>query len=516
MKKLIKPSGPWRIVFVIALFGPLLSSQRLSAQYHPKYEMRGIWIATVNNIDWPSKPGLSTDEQKKEMTGLLDLMKEYNLNTVIFQIRPAADAFYSSSMEPWSAWLNGEQGKAPEPYYDPLEFVISECRKRGLDVHAWLNPYRAVTDTANVTAINHITRIHPEWFVTYGKTVYFDPGLGETRDYVSTVVSDIVRRYDIDAIHMDDYFYPYRIANLNFPDDSSFCKYPRGFTSEQRDDWRRDNVNLIIRQINDSIRKIKPWVEFGISPFGVWRNIDRDSLGSATRAGVTNYDDLFADILLWQKNGWIDYVTPQIYWNIGFDVADYSVLSDWWSHNTAGCRLYIGQAPYRIGRKARVKEWRTSREIVRQVELNRTFPNIGGSIFFSARILRNDPLHLKEKITRSIYRYPSLPPANTRIIPVIPQMPSSTHISESGDSISLSWIKGDNTKKFVLYKLRKGKPADMTNPRNILRVTSDTNITIQRNKQTDISRYYYIITSQSQTNTESEPEYFTLVRGEKP
>jgi uncharacterized lipoprotein YddW (UPF0748 family) len=496
--------------FLIVLLLTISTFPQIFSQGHPKNEMRAAWIATVGNIDWPSSPNLTVDEQKKEMTQLLDIFKEYNLNTVVLQIRPAADAFYSSAIEPWSQWLTGAQGKVPEPFYDPLEFAINECRKRGLDIHAWLNPYRAVTDTSNITALNHISRIHPEWFLTYGKTVYFDPGLQETRDYVAGVVSDIVRRYDIDAIHMDDYFYPYRIAKVSFPDDSSFVSYPRGFTPEQKDDWRRDNVNLIIKQLSDSIKAIKPWVEFGISPFGVWRNSDKDPLGSATKAGVTNYDDLFADILLWQKNGWIDYITPQIYWHRGFRVADYTVLSEWWSHNSDGCRLYIGQAPYRIGRKVSAREWRTSREIVKQTELNRTFPNISGSMFFSAKVFKKNPLRLKEKITRNVYRYPALPPSNNRIVPVIPQRPSEAIIKTYDGSLYLSWKKENNTKKFVVYKFRKGKYADMNNPENIFMVTSGTSVSFKSDRKSDVSKYVYYITSQSQTNTESEPEYFKL------
>jgi uncharacterized lipoprotein YddW (UPF0748 family) len=480
----------------------------LSAQSHPRTEMRAVWIATVNNIDWPSSPGLPVDAQKKEMIQLLDLAKQNNLNTIVFQIRPAADAFYPSGIEPWTQWLTGEQGKAPEPFYDPLDFTITECRKRGLDIHAWLNPYRAVKDTANRVSGNHISKIHPEWFLTYGGTVYFDPGLPQTRDYVARVVSDVVRRYDIDAIHMDDYFYPYRIANRNFPDDSSFLHYPHGFKQEQLEDWRRDNVNLIIKQLSDSIRAIKPWVEFGISPFGVWRNIDKDSTGSMTKAGQTNYDDLYADILLWQKNRWIDYVTPQIYWHIGMKVADYAVLSDWWSHNSFGCNLYVGMAPYRISRKAQVKEWRTSREIVKQIKLNRTFPNISGSMFFSAKVMRRNPLRLEEKLKRDLFRYPALPPANNRIVAIVPQVPAKTSVSEDATFISLSWEKGMNTKKFIIYKLRKGKQADLNNPENIFSVTSDTSLTIPKTSRTDLKKYYFVITSQSHTNTESVPEYF--------
>jgi uncharacterized lipoprotein YddW (UPF0748 family) len=493
------------IILALSLF-PL----SLFSQFHPKYEMRAIWVATVNNIDWPSKPGLPVDEQMKELKDLLDIVKEYNLNTVVFQIRPSADAFYNSKMEPWSQWLTGEQGLAPVPFYDPLDFAISECRKRGLDIHAWLNPYRAVTDTANITSPNHITNIHPEWFLTYGKTIYFDPGLPDTRDYVASVVGDIVRRYEIDAIHMDDYFYPYRIAKVSFPDDSSFAKYPRGFTPEQRDDWRRDNVNLIIRQMSDTIKAIKPWVEFGISPFGVWRNKENDPAGSLSKAGQTNYDDLFADIILWQKKGWIDYITPQIYWHIGMKIADYSVLSDWWSRNTFGCRLYIGQAPYRIGKKASYRQWHTSSEITKQIKLNRTIPTVSGSMFFSAKVLGKNPLRFKEKLTRGLYKYQALPPSNNRIIPVIPGNPSGAVMSIDGRVINLSWERGSNIKKYVIYKLRKGKPAEIYNPENIFMVTSETSTKIPVTSRTDPKKYYFIITSQSQTNTESDPEYFSI------
>jgi uncharacterized lipoprotein YddW (UPF0748 family) len=491
-------------VFLLAF----VFAQEAFPQYHPKTEMRAVWIATVNNIDWPSKPGLTTEEQKKEMTTLLDIFTSYNLNTVIFQVRPAADAFYPSAIEPWSWWLTGEQGKAPEPVYDPLAFMIGECRKRGLDIHVWLNPYRAVTDTANIVSANHITNIHPEWFLTYGKTVYFDPGLPQTSDHVSRVVGDIVRRYDIDAVHMDDYFYPYRIAGKEFPDDSSFSKYPNGFNPGDKENWRRENVNRIIRQISDTIKKIKPWVEFGISPFGVWRNRDKDALGSDTKAGQTNYDDLYADILLWQKQGWIDYVVPQIYWHIGFDVADYEVLSDWWSRNTYGCRLYIGQAPYRINSKAAAREWRSSAQIIRQVQMNRTIPLVSGSVYFSAKVLKANPLHLKEKLTRVLYRYPALPPSNKKIDPLFPDLPAETELTLKGDSICFSWTGGENTKKFVIYKLRKNKPADLNDPANIFHVTSDTMFSAPARRKNDPGRYYYMVSSVSRTNIESDPVFF--------
>lgn len=478
------------------------------SQPSPKREMRAAWIATVNNIDWPSKPGLPVNEQKKELAAMLDKFTEYKLNTVVFQIRPAADAFYKSEIEPWSQWLNGRQGSAPDPEYDPLEYLITECRARGLAVHAWLNPYRAITDTSNYTHPGHITRLHPEWFLTYGKTVYFDPGLPQTRDYFAKVVSDVVRRYDIDAIHMDDYFYPYRIANVNFPDDASFKKYGEGMNPEQRDEWRRQNVNKIIGQLHDSIKSIKPWVEFGISPFGVWRNIEKDPAGSATKAGQTNYDDLFADILLWEKNGWIDYVVPQIYWHIGFKIADYAVLSDWWSRNANGCLLYVGHAPYRISKNSTTKEWRSSKEIIRQMKLNRTFPGISGSMYFSAKVLLNNPVKLQQRLESGLYRYPALVPENKRIVPIVPDAPLETAMSSGEGILRFSWKPDPNARKFILYKFRKGKPADMNDPANILLITSNSYAEMKTDKRNDPSKYTFYITSVSPTSTESTPVMF--------
>ena len=496
--------------FILTLAVFLLTTDSVSSQFVIKREMRAIWVATVNNVDWPSTPGLTVDDQQRELRSLLDLFVDYNLNTVIFQIRPAADAFFRSSIEPWSQWLNGKQGQGPDPYYDPLDFAIAECRKRGMDFHAWLNPYRAVTDTSNLTDSEHITRTHPEWFLVYGKTVYFDPGLQAVRDYVAGIVGDIVRRYDIDAIHMDDYFYPYRIAGLAFPDDSSFANYPRGYSPDKKDDWRRNNVDLIIKQISDTIKSVKPWVGFGISPFGVWRNADADPSGSATKAGQTNYDDLFADILLWQKEEWIDYVAPQIYWHIGKEAADYSILADWWSRNTYGCRLYIGQAPYRINRKSPDKEWHHSNEIIKQLKLNRTYPNISGSIFFSAKVLKQNPLNLKEKLLRYDYRRPALPPANSRIKTIVPDRPINPQIAFSSDLMRLSWGKGNLTKNFIIYKFRKGKPASTEDASSILTVTAETSIEMPVSGKNYSKKYIYMITSQSYTNTESEPVYFSV------
>ncbi|WP_142532033.1 glycoside hydrolase family 10 protein [Saccharicrinis carchari] len=476
---------------------------------YPKREMRAVWIASVANIDWPSKAGLTVDLQKQEMEELLDLAKEYRMNTVIFQIRPATDALYYSSLEPWSQWLTGVQGTAPDPLYDPLQFTAEQCKKRGLDLHVWLNPYRAVADTLRSSVSeNHPIRQHPEWFVKYGKTAYFNPGLPETRNHVAKVVADIVRRYDVDAIHFDDYFYPYRIANKEFPDQAAFEMHPRGFTPDKKEDWRRDNVNLIIKQLNDTIKSINPHVEFGISPFGVWRNQHIDPSGSATRAGQTNYDDLYADILKWQKEGWIDYVTPQIYWHIGMEVADYAIIADWWSKNAYGCLVYTGQAFYKLNKKSKVRAWRSPKQIEKQIKLNRTIPNIGGSMYFSAKSMRHNPLKLKERMTKKVYKYEALPPVNLRIEQVVAEAPTNARMNVEKGKIHLQWEAGKNNKYFVLYKFRKGKPASIENAENIVRVTGQNSIIGEINRFTHPDKYYYMVTGVSKTNQESVSVFF--------
>ena len=329
---------------LVGLFTWLLLSAT-QAQKAPQYEFRGVWIATVENIDWPSKKGLPSSQQKEEFIRILDMHRRNGMNAVVMQIRPVTDAFYPSQYEPWSEYLTGQQGVPPSPYYDPLAFMIEETHKRGMEFHAWLNPYRAVFNV-NKSSISptHITRLFPKWFVTYGSTKYFDPGVPEAREHVTRVIKDILERYDLDAIHFDDYFYPYRIPGKEFPDNVSFVKYGNGMS---RDDWRRSNVDSIIKMLHTTIRAINPRVKFGISPFGVWRNSNKDVMGSNTTAGQTNYDDLYADILLWLRNGWIDYVAPQLYWEIGHKVVDYNILLNWWASHTYGRQLFIGHGIYR-------------------------------------------------------------------------------------------------------------------------------------------------------------------------
>ncbi|MDR2359179.1 MAG: family 10 glycosylhydrolase [Prevotellaceae bacterium] len=472
-----------------------------------KRALRGVWIATVANIDWPAKPGLPVAQQQAEMVALLDKVKACHMNTVVLQIRPTADAFYISALEPSSYWLTGEQGA--ETGYDPLQFAIDECHKRGLYIHVWLNPYRITNDTVvhNKYAPAHVIRQHPEWMVTYGSGQYFNPGLDEVRAFTCRVVEDIVRRYDIDAVHMDDYFYPYKIKGKEFPDSLTFAEHPRGFTS--REDWRRDNVNRIIREINETIKSVKPWVEFGVSPFAIWRNQAEDPRGSATKGGTTNYDGLYADILLWQAQGWIDYVLPQLYFHIGFPVADYAVLADWWSQYSYGTTVYAGLAPYRISKKSPQKEWRSKKEILRQIRRNSEDPNLKGEIYFSAKSLfRNPDVGLEKRLPKKEYRTWSIAPENNRIARIAPESPSGVVLQAvNGQEVRLQWERGENAKRFVVYKFKRNQPVNLDNPAAIVAVTGLTEVTLPC-KSRCLKKYRFGVTALSPSHTESAVVFF--------
>jgi uncharacterized lipoprotein YddW (UPF0748 family) len=366
-------------------------------------EFRAAWIATVDNIDWPSKGNFNANDQKAEFIRIIDMHKRNGMNALVVQIRPATDAFYPSPYEPWSEWLTGKQGRPPAPYYDPLDFMIKETHKRGMEFHAWLNPYRAVFKIGQSSiSPSHISRKHPEWFLTYGDKRYFDPGHKSAQNFVVNVVRDVVRRYEVDAIHFDDYFYPYRIANKEFPDEASYRRHGNGLS---KDDWRRSNVDSIILQLNRAIKEINPKCKFGISPFGVWRNADKDSAnGSQTKAGQTNYDDLYADILLWLRNGWIDYVAPQLYWEFEHKLAPYQILLDWWSKNTFGRHCYIGLGIYRANSNA---AWKDKTQLPRQIETLRQTPNIHGMIFFSSKNFQSNPNGWSDSLRYQYFKEPA-------------------------------------------------------------------------------------------------------------
>lgn len=394
---------------IIFLYGLTLQAQQGS-------EFRGVWIATVANIDWPPS-NAGTEAQKADFIRQLDLHKRNGMNAVIVQVRPSGDAFYPSPYEPWSQWLTGVQGRAPVPFYDPLAFMIQEAHKRGMEFHAWLNPYRAEFSIGKSSiAQDNMLRKRPDWFLTYGSTKYFDPSNKEVQHFVIEVIRDIVKRYDVDAIHMDDYFYPYPVGGKPFPDDYAYSKSGSRLS---RDDWRRSNVDSIIKNINIAVKQIKPYVKFGISPFSVWRNGKDDTQGSDSKAGITNFDNLYADILLWLRKGWIDYVTPQLYREINDPLIAYEKLVDWWSAHSFGRHVYIGHGIYRAYEKN--ANWKNPAQIPDQIKKVRNTPGIHGSVYFSSKSFDKNPNGWNDSLRNNYYRIPAKIPA----MPWLPQRPAA-------------------------------------------------------------------------------------------
>ena len=421
------------IAFLLLSFYSLTGFTQNSS---PIFEFRAAWIATVENIDWPSKKGLSTEEQKTEFVKLIDLLQSIGMNAVIVQIRPAADAFYPSDLEPWSEYLTGVQGAAPYPFYDPLAFMIEETHKRHMEFHAWLNPYRAVFNLGHSSiSSHHITRTHPEWFINYGDKKYFNPGLPQVRNFIRDIVKDIVTRYSIDAVHMDDYFYPYPIGVKEFPDNKAYQQYGTNMT---RADWRRSNCDSIIYMLTNTIKEINPKMKFGISPFGVWRNKSVDSTGSNTKAGLTNYDDLYADILLWLKKGWIDYVVPQLYWERGHHLCDYDTLLDWWNKHAYGRQLYIGHTLERVGHSV---AWRNKNELPDEIKNLREYVTTDGSAFFSAGIFKTNPNGWNDSLHNNYYRLPALVPPMAWIDSISPEKPTIVRLNNKIELLAMGKTK---------------------------------------------------------------------------
>ncbi len=459
--------------FVFALFA-ILSACATSktsltkvANPQPKHEFRGAWIQTVWQDRYAKMNSATMANYLKEMVRKLD---EAGINAVIFQIRPEADAFYPSNHEPWSRFMTGVQGKAPDnPSFDPLALLVEECHNRGMELHAWLNPYRAQASTNSRLADNHLYKRNPERFVQYGSQLFFDPGLPENRSHICDVVHDIVSRYDVDAIHLDDYFYPYPIAGTPFPDNRSFNMYAssQGFSTTQRDDWRRNNVNLLIQQIKYTIAGVKPWVRFGISPFGIYRNKRNDPNGSQTN-GLQNYDDLYADIKLWVEKGWIDYNMPQLYWEIGHAQADYTTLLHWWNANNFEQPLYIGQD---LKRSIDKNELETKINQSRQM----SFVN-GNSYWYGYQIIENDK-NVAVQMQTGIHKSKSLIPPYTHMHKGKPSKVKKLQQSYTQNAHFLTWQYAKNAKnpesaqRFVVYRFRKGEKKDISSAKNIVGVT---------------------------------------------
>ncbi|WP_406177589.1 glycoside hydrolase family 10 protein [Streptomyces sp. NBC_00996] len=372
-------------------------------------ELRGMWLAAVSNRDWPSRPGLTAGRQRAELLDHLDTAVRLRLNTVILQVRPTADALWPSPYEPWSQYLTGVQGK--DPGWDPLGTAVTEAHARGLELHAWFNPYRIAhhTDPTRLVA-NHPAREHPDWVVPYGGKLYYDPGLPQVRGFVQDAMLDAVQKYEIDAVHWDDYFYPYPVDGQVFDDDATYATHGAGFPDKAA--WRRDNIDCLVLETAARIKEIRPAARFGISPFGVWRNATTDGLGSPTRAGVQTYDDLHADTRKWVREHWIDYICPQLYWNIGLAAADYAKLLPWWSSvaEGTGVQLYVGEALYKAGDPAQPAAWQDPAELSRHLTLARDHPQVRGHVFFSAREVGADRIGAMARVFADHYQQPARTP----------------------------------------------------------------------------------------------------------
>jgi uncharacterized lipoprotein YddW (UPF0748 family) len=483
-----------------------------AAAKQPKREFRGMWIATVNNLDWPSRPGLPVEKQQQELLNMLDELQALHFNAVIFQIRPAGDAFYRSKTEPWSHWLTGKQGKAPEGNWDPLAFIITECHKRGMELHAWMNPFRLSQNMVTEFSNGNIAKRHPEWVVTYGNKRYLDPGIPAVRDYLNRVVAEVVRNYDVDAIHFDDYFYPYPVANQPFPDSNSFVRYNAGYPSEKIDAWRRNNVDAIIESLGKTIKAIKPKVKFGISPFGVWQNYDELKVpdGSATRAGSTNYDNLYADVIKWQQKGWIDYLIPQLYWEIGHEKVDYITLANWWSERAYGRHVYIGHALYKVV-EAQTPAWKNSEELPEQIRIARRNPRIQGSAYFRMQFLEDNPLDFKNRLEEEFYAEMALLPVMDWIDEQAPLTPHKIKLKKRKGQLLLEARykkKVPPSADFLGYLLYVSSSKDSVNTasnKHVLKFTPEHASSLTEIIKLPVGTHYLWLTTLDKHHNESLP-----------
>ncbi|MCC9167830.1 glycoside hydrolase family 10 protein [Pontibacter harenae] len=488
---------------------------------NPKREFRGVWIATVQNIDWPSKPGVvvNSELQKHEFVQILDQHQKTGINAVMLQVRPSTDAFYAKSRELWSMFLTGEQGVAPNPFYDPLNFAIEEAHKRGMELHAWFNPYRATNNLID-SLINkdHITRTKSEWFFTYGGKKYFNPGLPEVREYIVGVIMDVVRNYDIDGVHFDDYFYPYP-GKEPLPDSVTYALY--GSELANIEDWRRNNVDLLIHTLSDSIHAAKSYVKFGISPFGIWRNKAQDPEGSESN-GLSGYSALYADARKWVKKGWVDYVNPQVYFPFNYKPAPYEKLLDWWSANAFGKHVYVGQGVYRAMEDR--EGWRDKQQLPNQVRYLRNNPNVQGSVFFSSRSLTNNLAGFRDSLQHDFYRYPALQPAMQWLDDVPPAAPAKLSHPKKllfgwSRNAKLQWeLPADPAAEgeiygYVIYRFGKNEEIDLQDPKHIIKVSFDKHTTsFYDETASGGKRYQYVVTTIDRMKNESLPSNVFSVR----
>ena len=467
----------------------------------PKREFRGAWIQTVNGCF----KGMSRDDMQNTLTRYLDAFQRYGLNTVIFQVRCEADAFYKSRYEPWSYYLTGEQGVAPNPMWDPLEWMVEQCHRRGLELHAWINPYRAKTAAPHDLAVNHPYNMWPDRFFKYRDMLLFDPGEPGNREYICRVVADIMRNYDVDGIHMDDYFYPYPAAGMEVPDNNSYAKYNNGIAD--RGDWRRYNVNELIHQMHDTIRAVKPWVKFGVSPFGIYHNARRGgNIPGSDTNGLENYGDLYADVLYWVNKGWVDYSMPQLYWQIGHSVADYETLIRWWDKYASNRPLIIGESIENTIKYADLSNPQIN-QLIAKMNLERSLPNVSGSCMWYGEVFANNKGNYAEAVHQLYFKHPALQPLMPFIDGKAPGKVKKLKPVWTEDGYILFWTapkaksEMDEAVKYVVYRFAKGESVDLDDASHIVTVTPDNFYKLPYEDGSE--RYVYVVTALDRLQNES-------------
>ncbi len=462
-----------------------------------KREFRGAWIQCVNG----QFQGMSKDKMQSTLKYQLDELQKDGVNAIIFQVRPECDALYVSDIEPWSRFLTGRQGT--NPGWDPLQWMIDESHKRGMELHAWINPYRAKTKNTFEMANNHIAIKHPDYVFAYDGQLILNPGMPECRDYICNVVRDIVSRYDVDGLHIDDYFYPYPVKGQKIPDADIYNKNNNGISNIN--DWRRDNVNVFVKQLGETIHEVKPWVKFGVSPFGIYRNKKNDAqLGSETN-GLQNYDDLYADVLMWVNNGWIDYCVPQLYWEIGHKAADYKTLIKWWNKYASNRLLFIGEDIERTVKNADPDNPKINQMSAKR-RLHSEMPNVQGTVLWYAKAAVDNVGNYGMALRNGYWKYPALQPLMPFIDGKSPKKVRSVKAMEIDGKKILFWTapkgKGwqNEAVKYVVYRFDASEKADISKSSNIVAITTDTFYEIADNEGG-----VYAVTALDRMSNESKP-----------
>lgn len=483
------------LLFVLLVAALSLNAQNVA---HPKREFRGAWIQAVNGQFMNMKEA----DMKQYLLTMLDNLQRANVNAIIFQVRVEGDALYQSALEPWSRYLTGEQGVSPG--WDPLAFMVEQAHSRNMELHAWINPYRACTKGTKKMAPNHRSVVKPQNFIAYEGQLYFNPSLEENRDFICMVAQDIVSRYDVDGLHIDDYFYPYPVKGKEFPD----AAYFRASGADDIADWRRDNVNKLVKQLHNTVRSVKPWLKFGVSPFGIYRNATKDVPdGSATR-GLQSYDDLYADVLYWIEEGWVDYCIPQIYWEIGHKAADYEALVSWWAEYAKKRPLYIGQDVNRTVRAADASN-PSRHQLWRKMQLQRAESSIQGSCLWDAASAANNVGGYRNILEQTYHRYPALMPESPFIDKKAPKKIKTIGVLDTNDGKMLVWITKEDKKnnpmnapwRYVVYRFAGKDKIDTDNAGNIVAITSKPYYKLPDNENGKIT---YVVTVLDRLQNESK------------